>query len=64
MLRYQPRSGSTATLHAVRYRLSSNLRHDEIGEARDVSTIDDPFWAKFAEKTLLTTVTTISYDEQ
>ena len=45
MLRCEPRSGSRATLRAFRFRHSSKLAHDDIGESRDVSSFNDQFWA-------------------
>ena len=48
MLRYEPRSGSTATLHAFRFRHSSKLAHDDIGESRDVSSMNGQSWAIIA----------------
>ena len=50
LLRYEPRSGSTATLDALHVRDSSKLAHDDIGESRDVSSIHDQFGGKFAFK--------------
>ena len=48
MLRSEPRSGSTPRLHAIRYRLFAKLRHDDIGEPRDVSSMNGQSWAIIA----------------